>query len=1033
MRFETEESEFSDTMKRSAISVLVLASSLVSMLPSSMGSATSTGQQSNNDTSKIEAPYVPGVVLVQFAPGTAAADRVAARAGVVAVASEEVSPLAVGLEKLTLAPGRSVESAIEGLQRNPNVEFAEPDYIVESLATSNDPYYTGGNLWGMYGDATSPANQFGSQAGEAWAAGYTGSKSVYVMVIDEGIQIDHPDLASNIWTNPFDPVDGVDNDGNGFIDDTNGWDFVYNNRSVYDAGEDSHGTHVAGTIGGVGGNGAGVAGVNWSVTMISGKFLGPGGGSTSNAIKAVDYATNLKIKHGLNIVASSNSWGGGGFSQALSDAINRGGDQGILFVAAAGNNSSDNDAVGSFPANYQCTKGGTRGWDCVVSVASITSTGGLSSFSNFGATTVDIGAPGSGINSSVPVSSYANYSGTSMATPHVSGAVALCASSNPLLSVRQILESMLLSAKATTSLAGRVSSGGRLDVGSLISECVDPSTVPVTGSPSGLTATNPTSSSVLLSWSTGTSTDHQGFEIQRSPAGCGSFSTIGWVDAGSTTFTAASLQPSTDYCFRVRAFNNYLGGSSGPWSSEALATTAAPPPPPAPYVCQTTTFAWVTPDLSATSYLLSDDGVVTVALPFDVRQYGLSYSSMNVSANGYVVLGSSNAAEYFNSSIPLSAEPNGLIAPWWDDLNPGAGGRIWVRTFGTSPNQTTAISWVAVPHYNQTGSEVTFQILFRESSREIVFQYFDATSASSISDRGASATVGIESIDGQLGTQFSYNSPQLSNNLAISCSDVVLPLAITTTSLPDATQGSAYSHQLVASGGRSPYTWTQVSGTLPPGITLSSTGILSGSPSTTGPFSFSVEVSDSVGSKSVQALSLTVQPPPPTVTTATLPVATTGRPIASTTFTATGGTLPYTSWSVSSGSLPTGLQLVSGVLSGTPSTTGTWTFVVQVQDSLGRTGTRSYSMVVATPVTITTTSLPSGSVRKTYSRTLVASGGQTPFTWTVSDGTLPPGLRLSTGGVLSGKPTTRGTFSFTVQVTDTAGRTATRSYTVSIT
>lgn len=1019
-------------MRRIAISALLVASSVISTLPALAGTATSTGQSSKNVGTRIEARYVPGVVLVQFAPGTAAAEKAAARAGVGAVSTEDVSPLAVGLEKFTLAPGRSVDSAIGGLQRNPNVEFAEPDYIVESLATSNDPYYTGGNLWGMYGDTTSPANQFGSQAGEAWAAGFTGSKNVYVMVIDEGIQIDHPDLAANIWTNPFDPTDGVDNDGNGYVDDTNGWDFVYNDRSVYDAGEDDHGTHVAGTIGGVGGNGAGVAGVNWSVTMISGKFLGPNGGAISNAIKAADYATNLKIKHGLNIVASSNSWGGGGYSQAMADAINRGGDQGILFVAAAGNASSDNDAAGAYPANYECTKGGTRGWDCVVSVASITSTGALSSFSNFGATTVDIGAPGSSINSSLPGNTYGNYSGTSMATPHVTGAVALCASSNPLLTTRQILQSVLWSAKPTTALAGRVSTGGRLDIGSLISECVEPSTVPVTGSPSGLTASDPTSSSVLLNWSAGTSANHQGFEIQRSPVGCGSYVSIGWVEAGSTTFTAANLQPSTSYCFRVSAFNNFGGGTNGPWSSEALATTADPPPPPAPYVCQTTTFAWATPDTSATSYTLGDDGVASVTLPFAVRQYGLSYSSMKVSANGYVVLGSSGAVEYFNSPIPLSAEPNGLIAPWWDDLNPSGGGRIWVRTFGIAPNRTTAVSWVAVPHFNQTGSEVTFQILFRESSGEITFQYLDATSNSTSSDRGASATVGIESVDGLLGTQFSYNSPKLSNNLAISCSDVVLPLAITTTSLPDAAQDSSYNHQLAASGGRSPYTWTQTSGALPPGITLSSSGLLSGSPSSAGSYSFSVEVGDAAGSKSVQALSLTVQPPPPTVTTSTLPVATTGMSIGSTTFTATGGTLPYT-WSVASGSLPTGLQLVNGVLSGTPTTAGTWSFVIQVQDSLARIGTRSYSMVVASPVTITTTSLASGSVRKTYSRTLVASGGQTPYTWTVLDGTLPPGLRLSTGGVLSGKPTTRGTFTFTVKVTDVAGRWATRNYTVSIT
>ena len=152
-------------------------------------------------------------------------------------------------------------------------------------------------------------------------------------------------------------------------------------------------THVSGTIGGQGGNGIGVAGVNWQVSLISGKFLGSNGGYTSGAVSAVDYMTWLKVNKGLNIVATSNSWGGGGFSQALLDAINRGGDANILFIAAAGNSSSNNDVTDNFPSNYECTNGGTRGWDCVIAVAAIDSSGNLASFSSYGATRVDLGAP----------------------------------------------------------------------------------------------------------------------------------------------------------------------------------------------------------------------------------------------------------------------------------------------------------------------------------------------------------------------------------------------------------------------------------------------------------------------------------------------------------------------------------------------------------------------------------------------------------------------------------------------------------------
>ena len=221
----------------------------------------------------------------------------------------------------------------------------------------------------------------------------------------------------------------------------------------------------------MGGNGTGVAGVNWNVTMISAKFLGRRGGTTANAIKAVDYITDLKTRHGLNIVATNNSWGGGGFSQALLDAINRGGNADILFIAAAGNGGSDgvgdnNDSTASYPSNYQCTANGS--YDCVIAVAAITSTGARSSFSNYGATTVDLGAPGSAIYSTLPTkqngSTYGSYSGTSMATPHVTGAAALYAASHLSATAAQIRSAILGSTVPTPSLAGRTVTGGRLNV-----------------------------------------------------------------------------------------------------------------------------------------------------------------------------------------------------------------------------------------------------------------------------------------------------------------------------------------------------------------------------------------------------------------------------------------------------------------------------------------------------------------------------------------------------------------------------------------
>jgi subtilisin family serine protease len=415
--------------------------------------------------------FVPGELLIQFQPGLTEAEKLAAYAKIHASVKEKIHTQGMkmsGAGELHLASlpaGLAVADAARDLDGTAGVLFAEPNYIYTHDAMSNDPYYTNGSLWGMYGDATSPANAYGSQAGEAWNAGHTGSDTVYVGVIDEGIQWTHADLNANVWANPYeDPDDGIDNDGNGYVDDVHGWDFVGNNNSVYDGGvkgrRDKHGTHVAGTIGAVGNNGAGVAGVNWNVTIISCKFLGIFGGTTANAIKAVDYVTDLKTRHGIDLVATNNSWGGGGFSQALKDAIGRANEANILFIAAAGNGGSDgvgdnNDSVAHYPSNYDNAN--------VIAVAALTSGGAKASYSNYGATTVDIAAPGSGVYSTLPPNTYGSYTGTSMATPHVTGGAALLAAYNS--SRGAALKTYILGAATeTASMAGKCVTNGRLNV-----------------------------------------------------------------------------------------------------------------------------------------------------------------------------------------------------------------------------------------------------------------------------------------------------------------------------------------------------------------------------------------------------------------------------------------------------------------------------------------------------------------------------------------------------------------------------------------
>jgi len=425
-------------------------------------------------------PHVPGEVLVQLREGTGALQRDAALRKAAAHVLEHLETKAM---KDARVPGilrvkttMDIEDAIEELKRDPDVAYAEPNWICWNEATSNDTYYAGGSMWGMYGDdaptAAGPSNTtnaYGSQAEEAWAAGQTGSRSVYVGLIDEGMAFSHPELAANAWTNPFDPVDGRDNDSNGYVDDIHGWDFLNGDNSVYDGTEDDHGTHVAGTIGGVGGNGAGVAGMCWNVTIVPAKFIGSNGGPVSAAIRAMDYITDLKTRHGLDVVATNNSWATGSYSQSLHDAVLRAAKQGILTIAAAGNSMADNDAGAIYPANLSTLQGtvtqSAASYDAVISVAAIDRYGALASFSSYGRTKVDLAAPGVAIVSTLPPANYGTYSGTSMATPHVTGAVALYKAGHPGALASEIRNAILATTTPTASLSGKVATGGRLNVG----------------------------------------------------------------------------------------------------------------------------------------------------------------------------------------------------------------------------------------------------------------------------------------------------------------------------------------------------------------------------------------------------------------------------------------------------------------------------------------------------------------------------------------------------------------------------------------
>lgn len=418
---------------------------------------------------------------------------------------------------------QSVEFGDEHVSESPLIEVSVAcswDIVggVSLLITSDDPGYIDGRLWNMHGDELAGGNTYGSAADEAWASGFTGHSSVVVGVVDTGIDYTHPDLYLNVWLNQREipsalrPIlididtdglitirdlnaqvnssavsdinangfidagdllrdgrwcDGTDADGNGFRDDLIGWDFVNGDNDPYD--DNGHGTHVSGTVGAVGGNALGVVGINWNVQMVALKFLSASGmGGTADAARAIDWFTSAatRASPAEHFVATNNSWGGGGFSSTLSQAVNRAAQRDIIFVAAAGNSSQDNDATPNYPANLSTTAG--AGYEAVISVAALTSSGGLASFSNYGAATVDLAAPGTSILSTTPNGNYASFNGTSMAAPHVTGAIALYAASNPLATAAQIRAALLGSTALTPALVGKTVTGGRLDIGAMM-------------------------------------------------------------------------------------------------------------------------------------------------------------------------------------------------------------------------------------------------------------------------------------------------------------------------------------------------------------------------------------------------------------------------------------------------------------------------------------------------------------------------------------------------------------------------------------
>jgi subtilisin family serine protease len=370
-------------------------------------------------------------LFVRFVPGASAA---AVGAALTTLGATVVTSYPDGPALIALRPGTNAARALAWLRIDPEVSYAEPNAALHDAAVyPNDPSLF--QQWGL-----NSVNNVDIDAPQAW--GITqGSYNVIVAVLDTGIDLNNPEFAGRLWINP--DSSGAD----GHPGDVFGWNFVGNNNNVQD--HDGHGTHVAGILAASGNNGRGVAGVDWYARIMPVKVLdNSGNGTTDAAVSGIYFA----VQHGARVINAS--WGGGDYSQAMADAIAYAGAHGVVFVTAAGNDGTNGDLNPSYPGSYRLSN--------EITVAAVDSFGNLASFSDYGARSVDLAAPGVNIWSTVP-GSFASYSGTSMATPYVSGVAALILSLQPQDTAAQVVQRILSTTKPLPGLAGRTATGGIVD------------------------------------------------------------------------------------------------------------------------------------------------------------------------------------------------------------------------------------------------------------------------------------------------------------------------------------------------------------------------------------------------------------------------------------------------------------------------------------------------------------------------------------------------------------------------------------------